>query len=76
MYTRRNYTQRAEEENVNEAVPPQAVENPQVPIENEAMSTFYIRGTIKSLTQVLDCKVSWDTRVQVNTNDSTMNLRG
>ena len=38
MNRRRNNARRAKEENLNEAVPPQASQNPQVPIEERAMS--------------------------------------
>ncbi|TMX05174.1 hypothetical protein EJD97_001880 [Solanum chilense] len=38
MNTRRNIARRAEEENLNKAVPPQAPQNPQVPIKEKAMS--------------------------------------
>ena len=71
MNTRRNNARRAGEENVNEAVPPQAPQNPQVPIEEGAMSNVEIRSAIQNLTQVLATQVARDARVQVNPNAST-----
>ena len=71
MNTRRNNAQRAEEENVNEVVPPQALQTPQVPIEERAMSKVEIREAIHSLTQVLTTQVARDARVQVDPNAST-----
>ena len=71
MNTRRNNARRADEENVNEAVPPQAPQNPQVPIEEGAMSNVEIRSAIHNLTQVLATQVARDARVQVNPNAST-----
>ena len=46
MNTRRNNAQRVGEENANEAVPPLAPQNSQVPIEQGAMSNLEIRATI------------------------------
>ena len=57
MNTRRDDSLRAEEENLNYAVPPQAPQNPQVPIEEGDMSNFEIRDVIHSLTQVLATQV-------------------
>ncbi|KAH0639227.1 hypothetical protein KY285_035813 [Solanum tuberosum] len=71
MNTRRNNARRAGEENVNEAVPPQTPQNPQVPIEEGAMSNVEIRSAIHNLTQVLASQVARDARVQVNPNAST-----
>ena len=71
MNTRRNNARRVEEENVNEAVPPQAPQNPQVPIEGVVMSNVKIRAAIHSLTQVLATTIGRDVRVQVNPNAST-----
>ena len=56
---------------MNEAVPPQAPQNPQVPTEEGAMSSIEIKSTIYSLTQVLATLVARDARVQVNPNAST-----
>ncbi|XP_049368216.1 uncharacterized protein LOC125833114 [Solanum verrucosum] len=71
MNTRRNNARRAGEENVNEAVPPQAPQNPQVPIEEGAMSNVEIRSAIHNLTQVLATQVARDAMVQVNPNGRT-----
>ncbi|WMV24828.1 hypothetical protein MTR67_018213 [Solanum verrucosum] len=71
MNTRTNNARRAGEENVNEAVPPQAPQNAQVPIEEGAMSNVEIRSAIHNLTQVLATQVAGDARVQVNSNAST-----
>ncbi|WMV49970.1 hypothetical protein MTR67_043355 [Solanum verrucosum] len=62
---------RAGEENVNEVVPPQAPQNPQVPIEEGAISNVEIRSAIHNLTQVLATQVARDARVQMNPNAST-----
>ncbi|TMX05034.1 hypothetical protein EJD97_003169, partial [Solanum chilense] len=62
---------RSGDENLNESVPPQAPQNPQVPIEEGAMYNVEIRSAIHSLTQVLATQVARDTRVQVNPNDNT-----
>ena len=53
---------------MNEAVPPQASQNPQGPIEKDDISNIDIRSAIHSLTQVLSTQVSRHTRVQVNPN--------
>ena len=71
MNTKRNNARRAGEENVNEAGPPQAPQNLQVPIEEGAMSNVEIRSAIHNLTQVLATQVARDARVQVNPNAST-----
>ena len=71
MNTRRNNAQKEVEENFNEAVHPQAPQNPQVPTEEGAMSSIEIKSTIYSLTQVLATLVARDARVQVNPNAST-----
>ena len=41
------------EENLNDAIPPQATQSPQVFIEEGPMSNMEIRSDIHSLTQVL-----------------------
>uniref|UniRef100_M1DTA6 Uncharacterized protein n=1 Tax=Solanum tuberosum TaxID=4113 RepID=M1DTA6_SOLTU len=56
MNIRMNSVRRANEENVNEAVPPQAPQNPQVPIEEGAMSNVEIGSAIHNLTQVWPLK--------------------
>ncbi|TMW88996.1 hypothetical protein EJD97_017789 [Solanum chilense] len=67
MNTRITNVRRAEEENMNEAAPPQAHhQNPQVSIEEGVMSNVEIRAIIHKLTQVLATQVGRDTRVQVN----------
>ena len=73
--SRRNDSQRVKEENVNELVPPPTPQNPQVPMEEGAMSNVEIRVTIHSLTQVLAIQVSRDTRVQVVPYGSTSTSR-
>ena len=75
MNTRNNNARRVEEENVSEVVPPPAPQNPQVPIEEGAMSNVEIRAPIYSLTQVLVTQVARDARVQVNLNASTITSR-
>ncbi|TMX02343.1 hypothetical protein EJD97_021901 [Solanum chilense] len=70
MNIRRNNVRRANEENVNETVPPQDPQNPQVSIEEGT-----IRAVIYSLSQVLATQVSRDTRVQVNPSASTTSSR-
>ncbi|KAH0775084.1 hypothetical protein KY290_012221 [Solanum tuberosum] len=67
MNTRRNNARRAGEENVNVAIPPQAPQNPQVPIEEGAMSNVEIRSAIHNLTQVLATQVARDARVEEDT---------
>ena len=44
--------------NVNEEVPSQAPQNPQVPIKEGAISNVVIRATIHSLTQMLATQVA------------------
>ncbi|TMX01159.1 hypothetical protein EJD97_025037 [Solanum chilense] len=75
MKTILNNARRDEYENVNEAVPLQALQNYQFPIEEGAMCNVKIRVDIYSLTQVLDTKVSRDTKVQVNPNARTTRSR-
>ncbi|XP_049349486.1 uncharacterized protein LOC125814080 [Solanum verrucosum] len=65
MDRRRNIARRTDEESVNEAVPPQAPQNRQVPIEEGAMSNVEIRSAIHNLTQVLATQVARDARVKV-----------
>ncbi|TMX01860.1 hypothetical protein EJD97_023393, partial [Solanum chilense] len=60
-----------EKQCLNEEVPPQAPQNPQVPIDEGAMSNVEIRSSIHSLMQMLATQVSRDTRVQVNPNANT-----
>ncbi|TMX05345.1 hypothetical protein EJD97_023855, partial [Solanum chilense] len=67
----RNNARRAEEENVNEVVPPQAPQNPQDPIGQGGMSNVEITASIHILTQVLATQVARDARVHVNPNGST-----
>ena len=62
-------------ENVNEAVPPQAPQNPQVRIEEGVMSDVEIRDAIHNFTQVLSTQVSRDSRVQENPYSSTTTSR-
>ena len=75
MSTRRINTKRPNEDNLNEALPLQAHQNPQVTIEEEAMSIFKIRVPIHSLTQMLATEVSRNTRAQVNSCASTTTSR-
>lgn len=63
MNSRRNNFSRAEEKNVNEAVPSQAPQKPQVFIEDGALSNVEIRVAINSLTQLLSTHVVGDIRV-------------
>ena len=53
---------------MNKANPPPTPQNPQVPIEEGAMSNVEIRDAIHSLTQLL---ATQSCRVQVNPNSST-----
>ncbi|TMX02854.1 hypothetical protein EJD97_019545 [Solanum chilense] len=64
----RNNARRAEEENLNEAVPPQDPKNPQLPIEEGAMSNVAIRANIHTLNQGLATQVARDSMVHVNPN--------
>ena len=50
-------------ENVNEVVPPQTPQNPQVPIEEGVMSNIEIRESIHSLIQVLATQDTRNSRV-------------
>ncbi|WMV38121.1 hypothetical protein MTR67_031506 [Solanum verrucosum] len=56
-------------------VPPQAPQNPQVHIEEGAISNVEIRSAIHNLTYVLATEVARDARVQVNPNASTTTSR-
>lgn len=56
---------------MNKAIPLQASQNPQVPIQKEDMSNIEIRSAIHSLIQVLATQVTRDSRVHVNPNGST-----
>ena len=60
---------------MNEAVPSRAPQNPQVPIEEGAMSNVEIRPAIHCLSEVLSIQVSRDARVQVNPNANTSTSR-
>ena len=60
---------------MNEKIPSQASQNPQVPIEEVVMSNVNIRDAKHSLTQVLATQVARDSRVQVNPNANTTTLR-
>ena len=62
MNTRRNNAQKEVEENFNEAVHPQAPQNPQVPTEEGALSNVDIRSSIHNLTQVSATHVARDER--------------
>ncbi|XP_069145537.1 uncharacterized protein [Solanum lycopersicum] len=77
MITRRNNARRVGEENLNEAIPPHAPQNPQVPIEEGDMSNVEIRSSIHSFNQVLATQVVRDAMVQVkpNTNITTSRIR-
>ncbi|TMX00127.1 hypothetical protein EJD97_001356 [Solanum chilense] len=68
MNKRRTTPRSAKEENVNVLVPPQAPQNPQVPIEEGFMSNVEITTAIQSITQVLATQVTRETTVQVNPN--------
>lgn len=59
---------------MNEVVPLQAPQYPQVPIEEGDMSNVDIRAEIHILTQVLTTVVARDTKVEVNLNTSTTAL--
>ena len=71
MNIRRNNARRSKEENVNEAVPPLALQYLQVPIEEGNMSNVEIRVAIHCSTQVLATQVAKDARVKVNPNAIT-----
>ena len=60
---------------MNEVVPPQPPQNPQVPIEERVMSYFEMRDAIHSLTQVLVTQVAMNSLTQVNPNTNTMYSR-
>ena len=60
---------------MNEVVPPQDPQNPQVPIEKGVMSNVKRRDSIHSLTQVLATLDARYTRVQINSNASTFASR-
>ena len=62
MNTRRNNAQKEVEENFDEAVHPQAPQNPQVPTEEGALSNVDIRPSIHSLTHVSSTQVARDAR--------------
>lgn len=66
MNIRKTNARRAEYENMNEVVPPQAPQSPQVPIEEVHMSNIEIRKTIYSVTKVLATEMARDTWVKVN----------
>ena len=53
MNTRRNNARKFGEENLNEVVPPQAPQNPHIPIEKGAMCNVDIESTIHNLIQML-----------------------
>ena len=63
MNTSRNNAQRVREENLNEAVPLKAPQNPQVPIKEGPMSNVEIKSAIHMLTQVLASQVARDAMV-------------
>ena len=63
------------EDNLHDAVPPQATQSPQVIIEEGPMSNVEIRSDIHRLTQVLGTQVARDARVQRNPNDNTTSSR-
>ena len=75
MNTRKNIDRTTEEENSNEMVPPQAPQNPQVPIEEGVMYNVEIRWAIHRWTQVLDTQVARDARVQGKSNANTIASR-
>ena len=56
---------------MNKAVPPKFPKDPQVPIEDMALSNVSIRAASRSLTQMLELQVDRDTRVHVNPNART-----
>ena len=58
-----NNARRAKKENLNDVVPSQAPQNPQVPIEARSMSNMEIGETIHRLTQVLNTQVTSDATV-------------
>ena len=68
MNTKRNNARRAIEENLNEVVPPQDPENPQVPIKDGVMCNVKIRSAILSFFQVLATQLARDKNVKVRSN--------
>ena len=60
---------------MNEAIPPHAPQNPQVPVEERSMSNMEIIMTIHCLTGVLDTQLSWDARVRLNPNANSIASR-
>lgn len=71
MNTIQKNSRRADEEDMNEAVPPQYPQNSEVAIKEGAMYNVEIREVIHIFNHVLATHVSRDTRVKVNSNAST-----
>ena len=73
MNTRRKNAQSVAEENVNEEVTPPTPQNPQVPIEEGAISNVDIRAVIHRFNKVFATQVCRNTRVQVIPNSIPWN---
>uniref|UniRef100_M1DPA3 Gag-pol polyprotein n=1 Tax=Solanum tuberosum TaxID=4113 RepID=M1DPA3_SOLTU len=76
MDTRKGNARRAQEENVNDEVPPQAPQDPQAPNDEEVMTNVEIRAAFQTLTQLITVQAQTvTTQAQIMVAQSNQEVR-